>query len=76
MSPLFFVTQIEVLVANGAPKARILAVVADLRRNLELREIGFEPKTEDKPEENTASIPVALSPEMNVPLDPPTTDSA
>jgi len=71
MSPLFYVSQLEVLVANQAPASRIQAVLADLRRYLELAEIGLQPKVEPKPEENTAAIPVSLSPEFTVPLEPP-----
>jgi hypothetical protein len=79
MSPLFFVSQLEVLIANQAPASRIEPVLAELRKNLELmemeldqlRSIASKPKPEDRPGENTASIPVVLSPELNVPIDPP-----
>jgi hypothetical protein len=79
MSPLFFVSQLEVLIANQASASRLEPVLAELRKNLELmemeldqlRSIASKPKPEDRPGENTASIPVVLSPELNVPIDPP-----
>ena len=71
MSPLFYVSQLEVLIANQAPPARLQSVLADLRRHIEMMEMGLPPKDVEAPEENTASIPAVLSPPLNVPLDPP-----
>ena len=60
MSPLFYLSQLEVLLANQAPPARIESVLTNLRRHMEAMENELDhlrgrPR---RPEENTAGIPV------------------
>ncbi|HEX2750493.1 MAG TPA: hypothetical protein VHM91_20980 [Verrucomicrobiales bacterium] len=70
MSPLFYVTQLEVLLANHAPPARIESVLINLRKHVEALENELDhlrggPR---KPGENTAGIPVVLG---CLPAEPP-----
>lgn len=72
MSPGTLVDQLEILVNNSAPSARIKSVLADLRGHIALMERELDHlRGFPKPEENTVAVPTILRPELNVPLDPP-----
>jgi hypothetical protein len=68
MSPLFYVSQLEVLVANQAPVARVQMALEDLRRQLELMEIELDRfrRIPVIPQVNTTTIPVVFGPDPKV----------